>query len=42
MNNFVYATDLFRDVRKYRRDHGYKRSSVKPDTKIEMTEDEDQ
>ena len=23
LNNFVYATDLFRDVRKYRRDHGY-------------------
>ena len=24
LNNFVYATDLFRDVRKYRREHGYK------------------
>lgn len=23
LNNFVYATDLFRDVRKYRREHGY-------------------
>ena len=26
LNNFVYATDLFRDVRKYRRDHGYNKS----------------
>ena len=26
LNNFVYATDLFRDVRKYRREHGYKPS----------------
>ena len=25
LNNFVYATDLFRDVRKYRREHGYKK-----------------
>ncbi len=28
LNNFVYATDLFRDVRKYRRDHGYIKSEV--------------
>ena len=27
LNNFVYATDLFRDVRKYRREHGYKPSN---------------
>ena len=26
LNNFVYATDLFRDVRKYRREHGYKQT----------------
>jgi len=26
LNDFVYATDLFRDVRKYRRVHGYKKS----------------
>ena len=26
LNNFVYATDLFRDVRKYRREHGYHRT----------------
>ena len=29
LNNFVYATDLFRDVRKYRREHGYKPSQIK-------------
>ncbi len=29
LNNFVYATDLFRDVRKYRREHGYRKSSIK-------------
>ncbi len=29
LNNFIYATDLFRDVRKYRLVHGYQRSSVK-------------
>ncbi|MBQ7691806.1 MAG: ATP-binding cassette domain-containing protein [Muribaculaceae bacterium] len=28
LNNFVYATDLFRDVRKYRREHGYHKSVV--------------
>ena len=28
LNNFVYATDLFRDVRKYRREHGYHRSTL--------------
>ena len=28
LNNFVYATDLFRDVRKYRREHGYHRSNA--------------
>ncbi len=28
LNNFVYATDLFRDVRKYRCEHGYTRSKV--------------
>ena len=27
LNNFVYATDLFRDVRKYRLVHGYQRST---------------
>ena len=26
LNEFVYATDLFRDVRKYRREHGYTRT----------------
>lgn len=26
LNNFVYATDLFRDVRKYRLEHGYQRT----------------
>ena len=29
LNNFVYATDLFRDVRKYRREHGYKPTKLK-------------
>jgi len=29
LNNFVYATDLFRDVRKYRREHGYIRNDNK-------------
>ncbi len=29
LNNFVYATDLFRDVRKYRREHGYKPSNIR-------------
>lgn len=28
LNNFVYATDLFRDVRKYRRAHGYTKTKV--------------
>lgn len=28
LNNFVYATDLFRDVRKYRREHGYTKTKV--------------
>ena len=28
LNEFVYATDLFRDVRKYRREHGYTRTIV--------------
>lgn len=28
LNNFVYATDLFRDVRKYRRQHGYTKTKV--------------
>ena len=28
LNNFVYATDLFRDVRKYRREHGYTPTKV--------------
>jgi len=28
LNNFVYATDLFRDVRKYRREHGYVRTKL--------------
>ncbi len=28
LNNFVYATDLFRDVRRYRRAHGYQRSKT--------------
>lgn len=28
LNNFVYATDLFRDVRKYRRKHGYTKTKV--------------
>ncbi len=28
LNNFVYATDLFADVRKYRLEHGYKRSRI--------------
>ena len=28
LNNFVYATDLFRDVRKYRREHGYTKTQV--------------
>ena len=28
LNNFVYATDLFRDVRKYRREHGYTTPTV--------------
>ena len=27
LNNFVYATDLFRDVRKYRREHGYHKTN---------------
>lgn len=31
LNNFVYATDLFRDVRKYRLVHGYQRT--KPEHK---------
>ena len=29
LNNFVYATDLFRDVRKYRREHGYVPTKLK-------------
>ncbi len=29
LNNFVYATDLFRDVRKYRLVHGYQRTTTK-------------
>ncbi len=29
LNNFIYATDLFRDVRKYRLVHGYKPSGEK-------------
>lgn len=28
LNNFVFATDLFRDVRKYRRAHGYVKTNV--------------
>ena len=28
LNNFVFATDLFRDVRKYRRAHGYVKTKV--------------
>ncbi len=28
LNNFVYATDLFADVRKYRLEHGYKRTRI--------------
>ena len=28
LNNFVYATDLFRDVRKYRREQGYTKTKV--------------
>ena len=28
LNNFVYATDLSRDVRKYRREHGYTKTKV--------------
>ncbi len=28
LNNFVYATDLFRDVRKYRLTHGYTKTKV--------------
>ncbi len=28
LNNFVYATDLFRDVRKYRREHSYTKTKV--------------
>ena len=28
LNNFVYATDLFRDVRKYRREHGSTKTKV--------------
>ena len=28
LNNFVYATDLFRDVCKYRREHGYTKTKV--------------
>lgn len=28
LNNFVYATDLFADVRKYRLKHGYKRTRI--------------
>ena len=28
LNNFVYATDLFADVRKYRLKHGYKRTRM--------------
>ena len=30
LNNFVYATDLFADVRKYRLKHGYKRTRISP------------
>ena len=26
LNNFVYATDLFADVRKYRLEHGYSKT----------------
>ena len=37
LNNFVYATDLFRDVRKYRREHGYRptREQIKLEEKTE-------
>ncbi len=28
LNNFVYATDLFRDVRRYRLKHGYQRTNT--------------
>ena len=28
LNHFVFATDLFRDVRKYRREHGYTKTKV--------------
>jgi phospholipid/cholesterol/gamma-HCH transport system ATP-binding protein len=38
LNNFVYATDLFRDVRKYRREHGYKPTHIS-EKEIETNED---